>query len=238
MPIGSVSGRKAAVVVDNRAGAHGGGWRLRPRAVVVDANGMLADLLAASLSSLYEMEVAARVSTAEDGVAACVDGKPDLLVLNPDLPDGQGIDVIRALAAANPAGRVIVVAGGAGLAKVRRNAALPPQVHAIVDVAAGLPAFSLEIAQLLEAMDRAPPTLRVDRILSGRELDVFELIGQGLMNAAIADELGIRLQTVETHRKSVAKKLGATGVELVRLAVLHVAAHGRARPDDVKARHR
>jgi DNA-binding NarL/FixJ family response regulator len=47
-----------------------------------------------------------------------------------------------------------------------------------------------------------------------------------MMNTAIGERLGIRVQTVETHRKSIAKKLQATGVELVRLAVLYVSNSG------------
>lgn len=46
------------------------------------------------------------------------------------------------------------------------------------------------------------------------------------MHVAISERLGIRVQTVETHRKSIAKKLRATGVELVRIAVLYVSHSG------------
>lgn len=215
MAIGLLDARKA---VD--------GWRKRPHAVVVDANGVLSDLLAASLESYFGMHVAARASSAGEGVAACSQHAPDLLFLNPELADGAWLPVVQSLAAANPSARAILLAAGPGFAKLRRSGGLPPQVHAVVNLSSGLPALSSQIARLLEEMDRAPAGLRVERMLSGRERDVFRLIGRGMMNVAIGERLGIRLQTVETHRKSIAKKLRATGVELVRIAVLYVSHSG------------
>ncbi len=215
MAIGLVEARKA---VD--------GWRKRPHAVVVDANGVLADLLAASLESHYGMHVAARVPSAGDGAAACSQYAPDLLILNPELADGSWLAVVQSLAAANPSARAILLAARPGCARLRRSADLPSQVHAIVDLSNGLPALWSQITQLLEEVDRVPVGLRVERMLSCRELDVFRLIGRGAMNVAISERLGIRVQTVETHRKSIAKKLRATGVELVRIAVLYVSHSG------------
>jgi len=197
------------------------------RVVVVDAHGMFVDLLGAALASFYELEIVAKASTVRAGIAACERHAPDLLILNPELSDGCGLSIPKVLAVVNPAGKVIVVASGVSLARTRRTAALAPQVYAIVDQTAGLSAFSREITRLLESIGRAPAGLQARRILSGRQLEVFELLGHGLTNAEIASRLGIGVQTVETHRKCIAKKLGATGVELVRLAVLHVVANGQ-----------
>jgi DNA-binding NarL/FixJ family response regulator len=63
-------------------------------------------------------------------------------------------------------------------------------------------------------------------LLGGRMFDVFRIIGRGMMNTAIGERLGIRVQTVETHRKSIAKKLQATGVGLLRLALVYVSSSG------------
>jgi DNA-binding NarL/FixJ family response regulator len=198
------------------------GWRKQPHAVVVSANGVLSDLLAASLESYYEMHVAARVSSVAEGATACSQHAPDLLILNPELADGSWLAVVESLAAANASARAILLAAGPGFARLRRSANIPSQVHAIVDLSNGLPVLWSQITQLLEEVDRVPVGLRVERMLSCRELDVFRLIGSGMMNVAISERLGIRVQTVETHRKSIAKKLRATGVELVRIAVLYV----------------
>jgi DNA-binding NarL/FixJ family response regulator len=57
--------------------------------------------------------------------------------------------------------------------------------------------------------------------LSPREQRVVRALGCGLLNKAIAARLGLSLATVETYRKNVATKLGVSGAELVRLAVLY-----------------
>ena len=56
--------------------------------------------------------------------------------------------------------------------------------------------------------------------LSPRESEILDLLGQGLSNKQIAARAFISLQTVETHRKRIAAKLGVRGSELVRLATL------------------
>jgi DNA-binding CsgD family transcriptional regulator len=62
--------------------------------------------------------------------------------------------------------------------------------------------------------------------LTPRETDVFVQIGRGMSNKEIARSLGLSVQTVATHRKSISKKLDCNGASLVRLATLagHVSA--------------
>ena len=64
--------------------------------------------------------------------------------------------------------------------------------------------------------------LAPQQVMSKREYEVFCGIGRGLANKEIAVSLGLSPQTVETHRKSVARKLGASGSDLIRKATIHV----------------
>jgi DNA-binding NarL/FixJ family response regulator len=57
-------------------------------------------------------------------------------------------------------------------------------------------------------------------LLSPREQRVFDCLGQGLLNREVASELGLSVGTVESYRKAICSKLGVSGSELVRLAVL------------------
>ena len=57
-------------------------------------------------------------------------------------------------------------------------------------------------------------------VLTSRQCDVIDALGKGLTNKEIAHALGISVQTVETHRKVISKKLGCNGASLVRLATL------------------
>ena|SRR6056297_916285 len=56
-------------------------------------------------------------------------------------------------------------------------------------------------------------------LLSPREKDVLRALGKGETNQGIAQELGLSVRTVETHRRNIANKLNHRGGELVRLAV-------------------
>ena len=82
------------------------------------------------------------------------------------------------------------------------------------------------VTRLLAATAREVRRPAPELMLSGREFDVFVRIGRGLQTSGIAAELGISPQTVETHRKSITKKLRANGANLVRIAALYVAANG------------
>lgn len=67
--------------------------------------------------------------------------------------------------------------------------------------------------------------LQAIKRLSPREQRLLQELGLGLHNKEIAARLGLSVATVETYRKSVAAKVGVTGAELVRLAVLARAFH-------------
>jgi DNA-binding NarL/FixJ family response regulator len=57
--------------------------------------------------------------------------------------------------------------------------------------------------------------------LTPRQRQIFSLIGQGHTNKDIARLTGLSVATVETHRKAIARRLGRSGAELVRMAALH-----------------
>ncbi|MFN9661375.1 MAG: response regulator transcription factor, partial [Cyanobacteriota bacterium] len=56
--------------------------------------------------------------------------------------------------------------------------------------------------------------------LTEREEQVLLLIGQGLSSLRIAEQLGLSIHTVDTHRRNIRQKLGVKGGELVRKATL------------------
>src|SRR5205823_14214554 len=78
-------------------------------------------------------------------------------------------------------------------------------------------------ARLLGQMADAPPGTRspLER-LSNRELEIFNMIGQGVSPRTIAERLGLSVKTVEAHRENIKGKLGlASSNELIRYAVQH-----------------
>ena len=183
------------------------------RCVVVEDQLMFLQLLVGMLQSIRGLKVVASATTAAEGIRACRELYPDLLILDLGLPDQDGITVAEALAAANPLARVIVLS--AATSAFVCDPALDPMLHAVVDKVDACETLSLEIAELLGSSTDATPRL------TEREEQILRLIGQGLPNRRIAEQLGLSVYTVDTHRRNITQKLGVKGGALVHEAALY-----------------
>jgi DNA-binding NarL/FixJ family response regulator len=180
--------------------------------VVVEDQLMFLQLLVGMLRSLSGLEVVASATTAAAGITACRNLLPDLLILDLGLPDQNGIVVAEALAAVKPDARMIVLSATASIFVC--DAALDSMLHAVVDKVDACETLAVEIAELL-----GDPSEEHAR-LTEREKQVLMLIGQGLANKCIAEQLVLSVHTVETHRRNISTKLGVKGRKLVHLAAL------------------
>lgn len=192
------------------------------KCVIVEDQTMFLQMLQNMLDGMTNLKVAATARTEAEGIAACRKHRPDLLVLDLALPDGNGINVARQLAKAHPSAKVLILSGEAS------TFVCPPElesnVRAVIDKTQAFDALAEEIRALLPRT--RPGTLAARggdwrEILSPREYEIFRLMGRGLISKEIADVIGISAQTVQTHRKKIAIKLGTTGDELAHQAVRH-----------------
>jgi DNA-binding NarL/FixJ family response regulator len=166
--------------------------------------------------------VVATARTKAEGIAACEKHRPDLLVLDLALPDGEGVAVARQLAKLNPSAKTLILSGEASTFVCPAD--LQPQVHAVLDKTQAFDALAEEIKTLVPRTRDTAAAARGGDIraeLSAREHDVFVLIGRGLLSKEIADTLGISTHTVQSHRKNIAEKLGTSGAELMQRALRH-----------------
>jgi len=182
------------------------------RCVVVEDQLMFLQLLVGMLRSIDGLEVVATATTAAAGIAACLEHRPSLLILDLALPDQDGVDVAVALARIHPAARLIVLSAAAS--SFVCDPALDPMLHAVVDKIDACETLAAEIRELLG--DRRD----AGALLTEREEQVLILIGQGLTNQRIAERLGLSVHTVDTHRRNISSKLGVSRGELVRQATL------------------
>jgi DNA-binding NarL/FixJ family response regulator len=185
------------------------------RCVVVEDQVMFLQLLVAMLRTQPQLEVVATAQGVQEALAVCQRHQPDLVILDLALPDGDGQAVIEALRQADQPPRVIVLSGQASTFFC--GAELRPLVHAVVDKTRAYADLTAAIQPLLAAQTEADPT---PAPLTSRERQVFALIGRGLTNRAIAEQLGLSLRTVESHRKNITHKVGTKGGDLVRQAAL------------------
>lgn len=155
--------------------------------------------------------------------------RPEVIVVDINLPDGSGLDLLRDLLAQDAGARIIVFSmsdapmlalqavefGAAGY--VSKNGDPDALRDAVYAVAAGkrwLPEDLLQELALVRAGASEAPCL------SEREQQVLSALARGRSMAEIAEEIGVSYKTVAAHSATIRSKLNArTSSEMVRIAV-------------------
>jgi len=170
------------------------------------------------LESTGELRVVAAESTLADGMEAVRELRPALLLVDKALGIHAVLDWLTALRRMDPRPAVIVwgaalsesealrilQAGAAGV--VRKTSTLDSVMTCVRAVAAG--GSWMEDSMMWE---RDRPYRNARSPLTGRELEVMELVERGLKNKDIASALGIRIGTVKIHLKHIFEKTGIRG---------------------------
>lgn len=172
---------------------------------------------------------AGEAGSAAEGARVVAEVAPDVVVMDLEMPDADGIAGVRMVHAVAPDVRVVMLsihgtrediarsaAAGAD-AFVAKAAADTALVEAIRRAAAGESG-----PQMMDGVEAEDPGDAHDplRDLSAREREVFLLLARGHGNREVADLIGVSPRTVETHRAHLMTKLGAaTRADLVRLAL-------------------
>ncbi|MFX4272483.1 response regulator [Propionibacteriaceae bacterium Y1685] len=183
--------------------------------LVVDDHPVVRDGLIGMLGAEAGITVVGEAGGGYEAVTKIADTSPDVVLMDLRMPQGSGVEAIRAVRATGSATRILVLttydtdrdirsaleAGADGyLLKDTRRADL---VRAVADLADGRPV--LTAAALAALTGRAG-----ESSLTDREVDVLRLVADGRTNRAIATRLGIGEATVKTHLMHVYEKLGVT----------------------------
>ncbi|MFZ9229144.1 MAG: response regulator [Prochlorococcaceae cyanobacterium] len=188
------------------------------RCLIVEDQVMFLELLQRLLEAQPELEVVATAASARAGIAACRLHRPDLVILDLSLADGDGLPVLEEMAQWCPHAKAVVLSAQA--AGFICPEALEPLLLGVVDKTATFDTLLRVIQELLPTADLG----RAAESLTPAQQRVYALIGLGLSNKQIANKLELSVATVETHRKAIARRLGRSGAELVRSAALQTGA--------------
>ncbi|MFK3663857.1 response regulator [Ochrobactrum teleogrylli] len=197
------------------------------RVLLVDNHPLVLDGLRAVLETYDDIEIAGAASNARLALDRAQTAKPDVVLMDINMPLLNGIDAIELFKRQLPGTRILMLSmhdsreyistsimrGASGY--VLKDVSTSEIVAAIHAVASGGTYFSSGVSEAL--LDNAEKKAEG---LSSRENDVLVLVAEGSSNREIASALGISEATVETHRKNIKKKLGiASTAGLTRYAI-------------------
>jgi two-component system NarL family response regulator len=194
------------------------------RILCVDDHAIVRDGITFIINRQPDLEVVGSTGTAEEAVLMCRDLKPDVTLMDLQLPGMSGLEAIRLIRRDNPAARVIVLtmyrgdedihrALQAGAATYLLKDTLSDHlIRVIREVHAGQQAVEPHVREQLAA--RA-----VQATLTSREVEVLELIAKAMRTKEIATSLGISEQTARVHVKNILAKFEVSD----RIAAVNIA---------------
>lgn len=196
-------------------------WRI----LLTEDDGPVRERLAALLRGWDGGELIGVCANLADSLAMIAGQPVDLLITDLKLPDGNGIEAIRALRAGQPEAEAMVIsvladegtvidaieAGASGY--LLKDADSIDLVEAITELMAGRSPISSRIARVLvqrmsgREKEDAP---RPENPLTAREMDILWGVAKGFTYGEIAEHLGISRQTVPVHVRNIYRKLEAS----------------------------
>jgi len=190
------------------------------RVVLADDHPVVRDGLSALLSSVPGIEVVGVAATGREAVRAAVLDRPDVLVLDLQMPDLDGVGAAREIRRSAPSVAVLMLtmfddddsvfaamrAGARGY--LLKGASQQEIIRAIHAVAAGEAIFGPGVARrVLEQLSGPTTPDEPFPELTRRERQVLELLVTGLSSTTIGQQLGLATKTVANHTSAVFAKL-------------------------------
>lgn len=209
------------------------------KVVLVDDHQLIRMGITALLKSENCIEVIGEVNTAKETLSYIDEKKPDVVLMDISLDDGDGILLTQEIVQKHNDVKVIMLsmhvkedfiqrsikAGASGY--LLKDSPKDELIKAIKEVAKGDKYFASEVSQLMVSsyVNKAGDFAEKKRKLSGltkREVEIIRLLSDGLSNQKIASQLGISHRTVDTHRTNIMQKVKVKNVaELVKYSIVN-----------------
>ena len=202
------------------------------RLMVVDDHALFRRGLIGLLSEFKGFEVVGEAGCGEDALKLVTQQRPDVVLLDINMPGMGGIETLKALRKSHPDLPVLmltvsqededllgaIMAGATGY--LLKNAEPDTLEHTLRDVASGKSVLAPEMtSKLFQVMRRVAPSPE-DSLLSERELQVLRCLARGMTTTQVALELFISENTVKTHTRHILDKLEVSNrVEAVAKAM-------------------
>ncbi|HEX3073864.1 MAG TPA: response regulator transcription factor [Ignavibacteriales bacterium] len=207
------------------------------RILIADDHAILRDGLKMALKTDPAMEVIGEAENGEIAVMLEQELRPDIIVMDVDMPKMNGIEAVRAIKKSNPGAKVLMLtmhdkesyivdsisAGAAGY--IYKMADMDEFINAVKTVACGKEYFNEKVSQsimsnYIKSVQKKEEDGERHFALTNREIEIVKLIAAGFTSQEIAEKLFISYFTVGKHRKNIMTKLEHKNTaELVRYAM-------------------
>ncbi|MFC5757588.1 response regulator [Rhizobium sp. GCM10022189] len=200
--------------------------------ILIDNHPLVLEGLRAILETYEHIRVVGTAAAVAQGLEIAAAERPDIVLLDINMPQINGIDAIELFKSTVPSTRVLmlsmhdsreyisasVLRGASGY--ILKDVPNEEIVAAIETVAAGGTFFSTGVSDVL--LQRKQRETSEPLPLTPREREILALLAAGRSNRDIARLLDLSVATIETHRKTIKRKLGlSTTAELTRIAIEH-----------------
>lgn len=209
---------------------------MKTRLLVADDHAVVRKGLRSILESHPGWEVVAEAANGREAVALSLEHQPDIVVMDINMPELNGLEATRQICKALPNTRVLtlsahdseqlvremLVSGARGY--VLKADAGEDLVAAVEALSVGRLFFTSSVSEFvmrgLRTPDEPGKTPELPSRLSPREREVIQLLAEGKTNKEVAATLDISVKTAETHRKHIMDKLDLHSLsDLVRYAI-------------------
>jgi DNA-binding NarL/FixJ family response regulator len=182
------------------------------RILVVDDHPVLRDGVAAILQNQADMEMVGEARNGEEAVERFRELRPDVTLMDLQMPGMNGVDAIAAIRTQHPGARIIVLTTYAGdvqavralkagaLGYLLKNSLRTELIDAIRDVHRGQRRVQRDVADEIALHV-------VDETLTEREIAILRLVAIGKANKQVGAELGLSEETIKGHLKNIFSKL-------------------------------
>ena len=196
--------------------------------LLVDDHRLVRDGVREILSAEDDLVVGADAASSAEAVARAVEHRPDVILLDVQIPGSPAADTVTRIRELCPGTRIIVLSmhDGAPLLRLLIEAGIRGYLHKSVDrrelVAAIRSVYLAPDRMVLSVSGQTMSQLhgRNHAVLSSQELDILKLVADALSNSQIATRLHISEATVKRHLHAVFVKLGAVSrIDAVNKAI-------------------
>ena len=180
------------------------------KVLIVDDHAVVRHGLKSAIES-QGYKVVAEAGSINEAQAFMAQTNPDAIIVDINLPDGSGFDLVTWSRKVSPTTAIVVLTLNEGEEYVRaaRSAGANAFIVKSAPLSDLIAALDFAISSPTSFSSKQISSSGMDSGLSAREIDVLHSISHGLSNAAIATNLYISVSTVKTHVSSILRKLDA-----------------------------